>query len=242
MENAFIGTIMAVGYNYAPYGWLLCNGQLLPVMQYQALYAVVGNTYGGVPNQTFGLPDLRGYAIIGSGQSVAPARASAPAVALGAQLGASTANVLTSGKSGLTINSANLPNVPLNGPLDITGLTALSVLQATQSGPGPTTPAPGATAPTAGATLSSTGSGTSATTGNIYYVNPTPSTPVPTVAMNSASVQTEVSNTTTFTSAPIGSGTPLDITSASTTTVPLMQPSLGLTYIICASGVFPTRS
>lgn len=232
MENAFIGTIMAVAYNYVPSGWLPCNGQLVPVQQYQALYALLGNTYGGVSMQTFGLPDLRGYAVIGAGASVTPGR-TMPAIALATSVGANSINVTSQGATSLTLGAANLPNVAIGGALNTTGLNATSTLSATTSGPG-------ATAPASGAMLS--GSGGGAGTAAIYYVNPTPPTPLPTVALSSASVQTKVNGTATFTTAALGSATPLPpVGVASTAAVTTMQPSLGMTYIICWEGAYPVR-
>lgn len=58
----FIGQIQAFGFNFAPRGWALCNGQLLPIAQYSALFSLLGTTYGGDGRTTFGLPDLRGRA------------------------------------------------------------------------------------------------------------------------------------------------------------------------------------
>lgn len=59
-QEAYLGEIRMVGFNYAPPGWAQCNGQTLPVMQYQALYALIGTTYGGDGRNNFALPDLRG--------------------------------------------------------------------------------------------------------------------------------------------------------------------------------------
>jgi microcystin-dependent protein len=64
----FLGMLMAVPFNFAPKGWVLCQGQLLPINQYQALFAVLGTTYGGDGRTTFGLPDLRSRIPVGSGQ------------------------------------------------------------------------------------------------------------------------------------------------------------------------------
>lgn len=232
MEDAFIGTIMAVAYDYAPSGWLPCNGQLVQVQQYQALYALLGNTYGGVSMQTFGLPDLRGYAVIGAGVSATPGR-TMPPVALATSVGTNSLNLATNGATSLTIGAANLPNVPIGGTLSTGGLTATSTLSATTSGPG-------AMAPASGAMLSASGSGGGSAA--IYYANPTPSTPLPTVALSSASVQTTIDSTATFTTGALGSGTPLPTVGvASAAAVPTMQPSLGLTYIICWQGAYPVR-
>jgi microcystin-dependent protein len=56
----FLGEIMMVAFNFAPRGFALCNGQLLPINQNQALFALLGTSYGGNGQTTFALPDLRG--------------------------------------------------------------------------------------------------------------------------------------------------------------------------------------
>ena len=64
----FIGQIIMVGFQFAPTGWALCNGQILRIAENQALYALLGNIYGGDGIQTFALPDLRGKVPLGMGQ------------------------------------------------------------------------------------------------------------------------------------------------------------------------------
>ena len=56
----FLGQIQAFGFNFAPRGWALCHGQLLSISQFSALFSLLGTTYGGDGETTFGLPDLRG--------------------------------------------------------------------------------------------------------------------------------------------------------------------------------------
>jgi microcystin-dependent protein len=68
MAEPFLGQIIAVGFNFAPVGWELCQGQLLPIAQNTALYQLVGTTYGGDGQNTFALPDLRGRVAISQGQ------------------------------------------------------------------------------------------------------------------------------------------------------------------------------
>ncbi len=68
MADPFIGQIEAFGFNFAPVGWATCNGQMLPISQYNALYALLGTTYGGDGVQTFALPDLCGRVFLGQGQ------------------------------------------------------------------------------------------------------------------------------------------------------------------------------
>ena len=67
MSDPYLGEVRAIAFNYAPEGWALCDGSLLPVNQYQALYAILGNSFGGTYPTNFGLPDLRGRVIAGVG-------------------------------------------------------------------------------------------------------------------------------------------------------------------------------
>jgi microcystin-dependent protein len=64
----FIGEIKWVAFNFAPRGWALCDGQLLPINQNQALFALLGTTFGGDGRTTFALPDMRGRTPIHVGQ------------------------------------------------------------------------------------------------------------------------------------------------------------------------------
>ncbi|WP_418602405.1 phage tail protein [Hwangdonia sp.] len=59
-SDPFIGQISMFAGNFAPRGWALCDGQLLPISQYSALFSILGTTYGGDGETTFALPDLRG--------------------------------------------------------------------------------------------------------------------------------------------------------------------------------------
>ena len=68
MSEPFLGQIILVPYNFAPRGWAFCNGQILPIAQNTALFALLGTTYGGNGQTTFALPDLRGRVPLGSGQ------------------------------------------------------------------------------------------------------------------------------------------------------------------------------
>ncbi len=65
---AYIGQIMAFGGNFAPQGWAFCDGSLLPISQYDALFSLIGTTFGGDGQTTFALPDLRGRAPLHQGQ------------------------------------------------------------------------------------------------------------------------------------------------------------------------------
>lgn len=60
MSEPFLGEIKVISWNFPPKGWAFCNGTLLPINQNQALFSILGTTYGGDGRQTFGLPNLQG--------------------------------------------------------------------------------------------------------------------------------------------------------------------------------------
>jgi microcystin-dependent protein len=64
MSEPFLSEIKIVGFTFAPRGWAQCDGQILPINQYQSLYSLLGTNYGGDGRVTFGLPDLRGRAAV----------------------------------------------------------------------------------------------------------------------------------------------------------------------------------
>ena len=68
MSEPFMSEIKIMSFNFAPKGWALCNGQFLPINQNQALFSLLGTTYGGNGQTTFALPDLRGRVPIHMGQ------------------------------------------------------------------------------------------------------------------------------------------------------------------------------
>ena len=67
MADAYVGEIRMFAGNFAPTGWFLCEGQIVAISDYQILYSLLGTTYGGNGQTTFGLPDLRGRVPISSG-------------------------------------------------------------------------------------------------------------------------------------------------------------------------------
>lgn len=64
----FLGEVRLMPYSFAPRGWMLCDGQLLPVSAHTALFSIIGTTYGGDGRSTFALPDLKARAATGAGQ------------------------------------------------------------------------------------------------------------------------------------------------------------------------------
>lgn len=97
MSDPFVSQIEVFAFNYAPQGWMPCNGQTLPINQYQALFALLGTTYGGNGVSNFMLPDLRSRVAIGMGQ------------------GPGLSNYVqgqTAGQESVTLSLANMPPGP----------------------------------------------------------------------------------------------------------------------------------
>lgn len=65
----YIGEIRMFGGNFAPVGWLFCNGQELSIAEYESLFSLIGTTYGGNGQTTFALPNLQGRIPVGQGQN-----------------------------------------------------------------------------------------------------------------------------------------------------------------------------
>jgi len=68
MAQFYLGQIIQGGWNFAPSGTHMCDGSILAISQYSALFALLGTTYGGNGVQNFALPDLRGRSMLGAGQ------------------------------------------------------------------------------------------------------------------------------------------------------------------------------
>ncbi|ACM19641.1 phage tail collar domain protein [Geotalea daltonii FRC-32] len=64
MAEPFLGEIRLFGFNFAPVGWATCDGQIMQITQNQALYALLGTTYGGNGTTTFNLPDFQGRTLL----------------------------------------------------------------------------------------------------------------------------------------------------------------------------------
>jgi len=67
MSDPFVGEIRLFGFPRVPTGWVACNGALLPISNYEVLFTLIGTTYGGDGQTTFGVPDLRGRVPIHQG-------------------------------------------------------------------------------------------------------------------------------------------------------------------------------
>lgn len=230
MEDVFIGMIRAIPLQFVPQGWLECNGQLVSISQYTALFGTIGFRYGGDNQTTFGVPDLRGCTIVGAGVSAVSGR-QVPSMAVNTATGANTLAIPVTGTASVALGAANLPATQVTGTLDISGLKATSTLSATTNGPGASTPAPGAMLSASG-----TGQGSAA----LYFSPPSGTTPAM-VKLHDDSVKTTLSGAGAI-SAKFGDGMPVAMaTGPLQVPVSAMQPSLGVMYIICYDGVYPSR-
>lgn len=131
MSEFFIGQVMMAGFGFAPKYFALCNGQLLPIAQNQALFSLLGTQYGGNGTTNFALPDLRARTPVGYATSVDPGW-QPPAVQIGETGGVENVTLLSSNlpshthgavgttAAGTTRNPRNnlyaAPNVPIYGP------------------------------------------------------------------------------------------------------------------------------
>jgi microcystin-dependent protein len=66
----FVGEVMVVAFAYPPAGWAFCDGQLLPIQQYRALFGILGTRFGGDGRQTFALPRIAGAGVVGRGRGL----------------------------------------------------------------------------------------------------------------------------------------------------------------------------
>jgi len=89
MATPFIGEVKMVAFNFPPKGWAFCNGQLLAIAQNQALFSILGTTYGGNGQTTFALPNLQGRVPLHMGNSFTEG-----------QVGGATSVTLTSNQAG----------------------------------------------------------------------------------------------------------------------------------------------
>ncbi|HUB00783.1 MAG TPA: tail fiber protein [Terracidiphilus sp.] len=147
MSEPFLGEIRMVGFNFAPVGWFLCNGQTLSISQYTALFSLLGTTFGGNGTTTFMLPNLQGRVpvCVGNGVGLAP-------YVWGQMGGSASASILTSNLPVHThavtppVSNANATaSSPVNGypAVDVTtisggqrGETAATMSYAAASVPG----------------------------------------------------------------------------------------------------------
>ena len=146
--EVFVGQLLLVGFSFPPVGWAFCDGSLLPISGYEALYALIGTTYGGDGQTTFALPDLRGRTPIGVG--ALPGGGNYPLGQIGGAESVTidvnsypthTHSVAAAGAAGTLNTPAN--NTPASGQTVYASNPALTAAfnpSACQASPGGTTP------------------------------------------------------------------------------------------------------
>ena len=214
--DEIMGTIKLFAGNFAPKGFFTCEGQTLSIAQYQALFSILGTTYGGDGVSTFKLPDLRG---------AFPTQCTNIG---GAHPGGTYSYGETGGNQSVTITSANMPphtHSIIKGPgSNLNGSISVNTVMQASTGAGKS------------ASVSSTNNALG-TTGDVggsgqpdLYTNEAPN-------QNLAGVSSTVNNNLSFdptglTLTPWGSG-PVPI--------PTVPNYVAMQYIICWEGVYPTR-
>lgn len=187
MSEPFLGEVKLFGGNFPPKGWALCQGQLLPISQNTALFSILGTTYGGNGQTTFGLPDLQGRVAIGQGTGPG-----LQTYDLGQKSGTETVTLLVT-------------QIPPHTHAATVGTLTINATNAAANKQSPGGAIPAAEAAGVTATYSNAASDGTMAAGAL--------TGGPAVAVT-------------------GGGQPASI----------MQPYLALTYIICMSGIFPSRN
>jgi microcystin-dependent protein len=236
MSEPFLGQISNVAFNFAPSGWAFCAGQLLPLTQNSALFALLGVVYGGNGQTTFGLPDLRGRAMIGAtlGGGASPL----PFYAMGATGGAATmalSELLGAHTHGATVSGlvAGPQDVPVS--VGVTGATVNVTGNLLASKDPASSDAPIANGMFADVTPNNTKVYGSASTNTATLA---PFSATGTFSANATGTIPQltlpVSGTVTVTVQPAGA--------AAGATVATQSPFVAVNTVIALSGIFPTRS
>jgi len=249
-SDPFTSTICVMANQYAPQGFLQAAGQKLPIGPYQALFMLLGNTYGGDGVNDFALPDLRGRFLLGAGQ-----QPNGPAHAPGS----------TGGQETVTLTQANLPSmssapvtttVSLPATMTSVDLSKVTGITATLSGMSFTASANGLNlmgTDTPGAVTTANGNalGTANTPNVKLYVNAAPN-----VTMAAGSISGTINGTIPATTAPVSFqgtlsvpvpaqtatvGTSVSFQNPGQQAINIMPPYLALNYYIAVQGEFPLR-
>jgi microcystin-dependent protein len=236
-ETPYVGEICTFAFDFCPRGFLRADGTLYPVGQHSALFSLLGTNFGGNGSTTFGVPDLRGRVMVGTGfgPGLTP-------VAIGQQDGQES-TMLTAANVAPHTHGASFTGGTVSGSANIT-LSNLPVSSQTVSGNVTVNALNGATTPTGGQNIPD---GTHNTVGkfgpNAFY--PAGGSQVAVPASHNLSVSPgTVSGTATGTVAnlPVNGGTVTVAPNVATPTpVSTLPPRLGLTVCIAENGVYPAR-
>lgn len=221
--DAYLGLIFPFAGAFAPQGTVQCWGQDLPTQQNQALFAIVGTMYGGTPNTSFKVPDLRGRVMLGSGTSPYLNNTNLPVASSG-------------GAAAMTINLSNLPLHTHNATFTPGGGSSTSTITANVTIPVGTTPGSQAS-PSAGSNNWLAGvnfdDGGSGAAFNGLYTNTNPGAGASLTGTASGSVTVTGGAGTVAVSPGGGQAAPVPLSN--------VQPYLAVTFYIVTMGLFPTR-
>jgi microcystin-dependent protein len=207
-----MGGIIMFGGNFAPRSWASCEGQLLAISQNQALYAILGTTWGGDGRTTFAVPDLRSRAPVGIGRGpgLSP-------INLGRMVGTETTQMTIAQMPAHTHTAVFTPSGGGSG-----SLTATATVNAS-NGKGNENDAGGNYWATAAAGVAKAASSFSSTTDT---------------TMAADAVTVSLSGST----GGITGGTVANGATGGSQKLNNIQPSLGMRYLICTQGAFPSRN
>lgn len=248
MEDAYIGTIVLWSGGWVPRGWALCDGTLLGVNNNAALFSILGTRFGGNGTTTFGLPDLRNRVPVGTMQSAQNPTPSGTVSTTAGSLAATGTVAMSAVAPHTHTGSATVPaqglvggtlSLPVTGTGSVTATGSASIATTDSAAAGSKTPTPNSYLVQGGAAATIYGTTSSA---------------VSTFAIGSNSA-VQVSGTASITGT--ASGTPAGLqvaipavavnvgTSAGAPTIQnigLQVAALPLNYIICVSGLYPSRN
>lgn len=230
--DPMLGMIFMVPWSWAPYNYQLCQGQIVNIQQYEALYSLTGTVFGGNGSSTFGLPNLSGRAPVGTG--ILANNAFTIGAAGGSLATTLTMNNLPAHNHAATFNPTFTPQVisipATTGNLSATTTSSLTARQVS-----------GANTPQNGFLL---GSGGAAGGAANIYVDPT--TAGTNVTLGGLSVSTSLTGTAgsgaaTATINAVTGGTV--VTGATGVNAPFstMQPYLAMSFVIAMNGLYPDR-
>ncbi len=214
MEEPFVGEISLVPYTFAPEGWAFCEGQIVSISDYTALYSLIGDRFGGDGRSTFGLPDLRGRVVAGAGNSPY------------------YGNFILGQFGGYPITKLDINHLPAH--------THAATFSPKDFGPIVPATSVSVSAGTAGTPTNNPNGAYWGISPDISFTQVQSYTDQPDVYMNPAAVQVDVTIPTPVN--PGGDIVVGNTGSTDPLPISLMQPYLVLHYIIALDGIYPSRS
>ncbi len=223
----YMGTVVAVAFDFAPKGFMMCQGQLLSIAQNSALFSLLGTTYGGDGQSTFALPDLRGRVVVAPSAG-APGRINANIGSVGGSA-ATTATLNGQGTAAVTLTVANLPAHNHTASFSAGGGTPAAVHVSTDV-----------------ATTSQAGEGSYLAMAKAGGVNQPllyrPDAGAGTAALNAATISGGIGGgTVTVDNTGSGATAQAPVTVSVNGQVPTVPPFIGLNFMICVEGIYPSR-